>query len=171
MNSNKRWVIDFDVTWTPLPRLLVAGEVVYGGEHNRELRQRGVPIAAPAEMKDVEWWGLYVLLHYDVCEWLGLSFRYGYFDDMDGGRTGVAQVLQSWTLVPIVHLSRLIPNLRPTGASYTRSRHPIDWVDLKLEYRLNHSNRPVFSAAEPGTDILEADKTSHQVQLQLVVNF
>jgi hypothetical protein len=100
-----------------------------------------------------------------------MAFRYGYFDDMDGGRTGVKQHLQSWTFVPILHLSRLIPNLRPTGATYARTRQPIDWVNLKLEYRLNHSNQHVFSDAEPAEDILTADKTSHQVQVQLVVNF
>ena len=170
-NADKRWVVDFDFTWTPLPRLLVAGEVVYGGEDNRGFRRRGIPIAAPAEVKGVHWWGSYVLAHYDVVEWLGFSFRYGYFDDQDGGRTGVKQVLQSWTFVPILHLSRLIPALAPTGAVYPRTRHPIDWVDLKFEYRLNHSNRPVFSDAKPGEDILSADKTSHQVQLQVVVNF
>jgi len=170
-NADKRWVVDFDFTWTPLPRLLVAGEVVYGGEDNRVFRRRGIPIAAPAEVKGVHWWGSYVLAHYDLVEWLGFSFRYGYFDDQDGGRTGVKQVLQSWTFVPILHLSRLIPDLAPTGAVYPRTRHPIDWVDLKFEYRLNHSNRPVFSDAKPGEDILSADKTSHQVQLQVVVNF
>jgi hypothetical protein len=171
VNSNKRWVIDFDATWMPLPRLLVAGEVVYGAEDNRVMRERGVPIATPATVQDVAWWGLYVLIHYDLRDWLGLSFRYGYFDDMDGGRTGVDQVLQSWTFVPIIHLSQLIPDLRPTGVTYTRTRHPVHWVDLKLEYRLNHSDRPVFSDTKPGTNILEADKTSHQFQLQLVVNF
>lgn len=170
-NADKRWVLDFDFTWTPLPPLLVAGEIVYGGEDNRGFRQRGIPIAAPAEVKGVHWWGSYVLAHYDVVEWLGFSFRYGYFNDQDGGRTGVKQVLQSWTFVPILHLSRLIPDLAPTGAIYPRTRHPIDWVDLKFEYRLNHSNRPVFSDAKPGEDILSADKTSHQVQLQVVVNF
>ena len=81
------------------------------------------------------------------------------------------QVLQSWTFVPILHLSRLIPNLAPTGAAFVRTRHPIDWVDLKFEYWLNRSNKPVFSDAKPAVDILEADKTSHQVQLQVVVNF
>ena len=170
-NSNKRWVIDIDATWTPLQQLLIAAEFVFGGEDNREMRQRGIPIAAPEEVRDVEWWGFYILLHYDVCRWLGLSFRYGLFDDADGGRTGVEQVLQSWTFVPIIHLSRLIPDLRPTGASYVRTRHPIDWIDLKLEYRLNRSDTPVFSDAEPAVDILTADKTSHQVQVQLVVNF
>ncbi len=170
-NSNKRWVVDLDFTWTPLPRLLFAGELIYGGEANRELRERGLPFPAPEEVKNVNWRGFYLLTHYDALDWLGLSFRWGLFDDMDGGRTGVKQVLQSWTFAPIVHLSRLIPELRPTGAAYARTRHPIDWVDLKIEYRLNHSNRPVFSEKGPGEDILEANKTSHQVELQLVVNF
>ena len=72
---------------------------------------------------------------------------------------------------PIIHLSRLIPDLRPTGATYTRTRHPIDWVDLKLEYRLNHSSEAVFSDARPGATIVSADDMSHQFQLQLVVNY
>jgi hypothetical protein len=171
INSNKRWVIDVDVTWAPLLPLLVAAEFVYGREENRAMRQRGGPIAAPEEVRDVEWWGMYLLLHYDVCHWLGLSFRYGFFNDADGGRTGVEQVLQSWTFVPIIHLSRLIPSLRPTGATYVRTRHLIDWIDLKIEYRLNRSDEPVFADAEPAVDIITAEQTSHQVQLQLVVNF
>lgn len=171
-NANKRWVIDFDFTWTPVARLLVAGEVIYGGEDNVSFRERGIPFPAPEVVnQDVNWWGFYLLAHYDVRDWLGISLRYGYFDDMDGARTGVEQVLQSWTFAPILHLSRLIPTLRPTGATYARTRHMIDWVDLKIEYRLNHSNQPVFSDAAPGVPILRADQTSHQVQLQLVVNF
>jgi hypothetical protein len=170
-DGNKRWVLDVDFTWAPTSRLLFAGEFVYGGEENREFRQRGVPIAAPEAIQDVNWWGFYVLTHYDFYSWFGFSFRYGFFDDMDGGRTGVTQVLQSWTFAPIFHLSRLIPNLHPTGAAYARTRHPIDWVDLKIEYRLNRSDEPVFSDAEPGEDILSADKVSHQVQVQLIANF
>lgn len=170
-NGPKRWVLDFDATWSPLPRLVLAGEVVYGREEEVTMRQRGGPIAAPASVQDVTWWGLYVLVHYEFVEWFGGTFRYGYFDDQDGGRTGVAQRLQSWTFVPIVHLSRLIPNLRPSGAMYPRTRLPIEWVDLKVEYRLNRSNRPVFSDTPPAVDIVEGNKTSHQVQVQLVVNF
>jgi hypothetical protein len=79
--------------------------------------------------------------------------------------------LQSWTVAPILHLSQLIPQLGPIGASYGRTRHPINWVDLKIEYRVNHSDEPVFSDAEPGIDILEANQTSHQVQVQAIVNF
>lgn len=171
-DSEKRWVVDLDFTWSPTPRLLIAGEVIYGGESGVSFRERGIPFPAPAVTnKDVNWWGFYLLAHYDILDWLGFSFRYGYFDDQDAARTGVEQVLQSWTFTPIVHLSRLIPDLRPPGVTYARTRHPLDWVDLKLEYRLNHSNEPVFSDARPGVPILDAEKTSHQVIVQFVVNF
>ena len=167
-----RWIVDLDATWSPLPGLLLTGEFVYGGESEVSLRRRGPPYAAPVTTEqNVNWLGLYALAHYDLTRWLGLSFRYGFFDDPDAARTGVAQKLHSFTITPIVHLSRLIPELRPLGGTYARTRHPVDWMDVKLEYRLNHSNRPVFSAAEPGVPVLEADRDSHQVTLQFVVNF
>ena len=167
-----RWILDFDVTWTPLPRLLLAGEFVYGGDSGVSFRRRGAPIAAPAvNNQDVNWLGLYALAHYDLTPWLGLSFRYGFFDDPDAARTGVVQTLQSFTLAPIVHLSRLIPELRPLGVTYARTRHPLDWVDVRLEYRLNHSNKPVFTDVRPAVPITESDRDSHQVTLQFVLNF
>lgn len=169
--SADRWIIDADVTWSPTPRLLFAGEVVYGGEDRVFTREVGRPIAMAEADSDRNWLGFYLLTHYDVNDWMGVSLRYGYFDDMDGARTGTEQVLQSFTLAPIVHLSRLIPNLKPTGVTYARTRHFIDWLDMKLEYRLNHSNRNVFSESKPGVAILDGDDTSHQFQLQFVVNF
>jgi hypothetical protein len=171
IDSRNRWVIDVDATWQPLPSLLFALEAVYGGEDQVEFRRVGIPVAAPAFAGDANWWGLYAIGYYRIVDWLAVALRYGVFDDMDGARTGVDQVLQSWTFTPIVHLSRLIPDLRPTGAVYARSRLPIDWVNLKLEYRLNHSSRPVFSDAPPGEPITGASNTSHQLQLQFVVNF
>jgi hypothetical protein len=170
-DSSKRWVVDLDFTWNPATRFLLAGEFVFGGESDIESRQVGQPIFQEPIEGDVNWFAFYVLGHYDVRPWFGLSFRYGYFDDQDGARTGAEQKLQSVTFAPIFHLSRLIPDLRPTGASYARTRHLIDWVDLKLEYRYNHSDQPVFSDEEPEADILEAEESSHQVQFQLVANF
>jgi hypothetical protein len=169
--SAERWIIDADVTWSPTPRLLFAGEVVYGGEDDVFTRRVGRPIAMAEREDDRNWLGFYLLTHYDVNDWMGLTFRYGWFDDMDGARTGTEQILQSLTFAPIVHLSRLIPNLKPTGVTYARTRHFIDWLDMKLEYRLNHSNRNAFSDSKPGVAILDGDDTSHQFQLQFVVNF
>lgn len=171
-NANTQQVFDLDFTWTPRPPLLLAGELVYGSEENVSFRARGTPFAAPAVAgQDVSWKGFYLLAHYDLQPWHGVSVRYGYLDDEDGARTGVAQTLQSVTLASIIHLSRLIPDLRPPGVTYARTRHPIDWVNLKIEYRYNRSDQPVFSDAAPATAILNADKSSQQLQVQVIVNF
>ena len=171
-NRNNRWIVDFDVTWSPIPRLLLAAEFVYGGESGVSFRRRGLPFQADAvDQRDVTWLSFYALAHYDLTDWLGLSFRYGFFEDKKGARTGVEQVLQSFTVAPILHLSRLIPDLRPLGVTYARTRHPLDWVDVRFEYRLNHSNKPVFSDAQPGVPITTADRNSHEVTVQFVVNY
>ncbi len=172
VNSQPRWIVDADVTWSPSARLLIAAEFVHGGESGVSFRPRGIPIAAPAvNDADVGWNGLYVLAHYDLLEWLGVSARYGLFDDPDGARTGVAQTLQSFTLAPILHLSRLVPDVRPLGVTYARTRHPLDWVDVRLEYRFWHSDKPVFADVAPGIPILSASQTAHQVTLQFVANY
>jgi hypothetical protein len=167
----KRWVLDLDVTWSPAPRLLIAAEAIVGHEDEVSMRRLGLPFPRPVRTTDADWWGFYALAHYAVVDWLGLTARYGLFDDEDGARTGVPQLLQSFTVAPIVHLSRLIPGLRPTGATYARSRLAINWVDVKLEYRFNYSDRPVFSDVRPGVPILDAHQTSQQLQLQFIVNW
>jgi hypothetical protein len=173
LNGPKRWIVDADVTWSPLPRLTLAAEAVYGEEEQVSFRERGSPIAAPAVAGiHASWVGAYALAHYEALRWLGLTLRYGYFDDRDGWRTGVDQVLQSITVAPVVHLSAFVRDLRPTGATYARTRVPIHWVDLKLEYRLNLSSRRVFGEAQPNHSLHDkASDTSHQIQLQAVVNF
>ncbi len=171
-NSHARWIVDADATWSPASQLLFAGEFVYGGESNVSFRRRGVPFAADAvDGADVHWFGLYGLVHYDLLRWLGISLRYSLFNDLDGARTGVAQLLQSFTVVPIVHLSRLIPELRPLGVTYARTRHPVDWVDLRLEYRFGLSDQTIFSDVAPGTPITQAANTAHVVTAQFVVNY
>jgi hypothetical protein len=170
-NSEPRWVIDGDVTWQPNRRLLFAGEVVYGHEQKVNTRQVGTPVADPARRADRSWFGFYALGYYEPVNWLGIVARYGFFNDIDGSRTGVEQVLQSITVAPIFHLSRLVPDLKPTGAFFTRSLVPIDWVNVKLEYRFNYSDREAFSNKAPNDAILDGSHSSHQVQLQVNVNF
>jgi len=169
--SAKRWVVSADGTWAPSAGSLVAAEAVWGGEDEVTMRERGTPIDGPAQTVDASWKGFYVLAHHDLHEAFGVTVRYGWLDDPDGARTGVEQKLSSWTLAPVLHVSRFVPGLRSTGAAFARTQHPIDALDLKLEYRMNHSDRTVFSAAEPATDVTDAGKTSHQVQLQLAWNF
>jgi hypothetical protein len=171
-NDDVRSVLDVDATWTPVPRLLLAAEAVWGQEENVSFRRRGIPIEDPAvEGQTVHWSGFSLLTHYDFLDALGASLRYGYLKDNDGARTGIAQTLQSVTIAPVFHLSRLIRDLGKTGTTFPRTRHPIDWVDLKFEYRMDFSNRTAFSDAEPGTNLLSASKNSQRFQLQAVVNF
>jgi hypothetical protein len=167
----KRWVVDLDATYSPSPSVVLAAEAVRGGEGRVSMRERGTPIAEPAAVKDSSWTGLSAMAHVDPLSLLGITLRYGWLDDRDGARTGVTQKLTSWTLVPIVHLSRRAREGGSTGTAYARTRHLIDSVDVKLEYRINRSNRPVFTDAAAAVDILRAQKTSHQLQLQLVWNF
>lgn len=170
--SDPRWVIDLDATWQPTRRFLLAGEFVYGGEENVSTRLVGRPVANPQRIgEDRNWLGFYVLGYYEIEKWLGLTGRYGYFNDYDASRTGVKQELHSFTLAPVFHLSRLIPDLKPTGAFFTRSMVPIDWVNVKLEYRLNYSTRNAFSDSKPNSAILDGSDTSHEVHLQVNVNF
>ena len=169
--KHDRWIVDADLTWS-INRLVLAAEFLYGGESGVSFRRRGAPFSQPEVVnEDVNWMAFYALAHYDIAKWLGLSFRYGFFKDYQGARTGVQQVLQSFTIAPVFHLSRLVPDLRPLGVTYSRTRHPLDWVDVRLEYRFNHSNRPVFSDAKPGVPITEASHNSQQVTLQFVVNY
>jgi len=170
-NAHPRWIVDADLTWSTAS-LVAAAEVVYGGESGVSFRRRGTPFAADAVVDaDVHWFGLYLLGHYDLTPWLGVSLRYGAFKDNDGARTGVAQTLQSLTFTPIVHLSRLIPDLRPRGVTYARTRHTIDWVDLRFEYRLTVSEQAVFSDAPPGVPIVQSGNTAHVASAQVVVNY
>ena len=171
-SDDHRWVIDLDFVGAPSPQFFVAGELAFGREDNVSFRRRGSPFPQPAVVAtDVSWSSAYLLAHRDVVEWLGLNFRYGFIKDNQGARTGLEQVLQSVTLGPVFHLSGLSLDLGNTGAAYGRTRHPIHWIDLKVEYRHNFSDHEIFSAVPPAVDVTDATKNSSQLQAQLVFNF
>jgi hypothetical protein len=90
--------------------------------------------------------------------------------DKNAWRTGVAQRLQSITLVSTIHLSALAGK-GALAVTYPRTQVRIHDVDLKIEYRYNKSNMPVFSDAPPPEVDLDAKKYSHQVQIQAAIIF
>lgn len=169
--DNDRRLVDVDFTYSPSERFLLRGEGVWGAEDNVYFPWQLQPpngVGGPIT-KDVTWKGFALLAHYEVSDWVGLTGRWDWLDDTDGGRTGVPQTLQSVSIAPVLHLSRLIPGLRPTGAAFERTRHPVDWVDLKFEYRYNWSSEEVF-AKELGAGP-EVSDSSHEFEIQVVVNF
>jgi hypothetical protein len=171
-NDRKRWVVDVDFVAAPSSQMFFAGEFVFGGEESVSFRRRGSPFPQPAFVdEDVSWTAGYLVAHGDTHDWLGLNFRYGFINDDDGARTGVDQTLQSITLGPTFHLSAITTDMGNTGAAYGRTRHPIHWLDVKVEYRYNFSDQPVFSATRPSIDITDATKNGHQLQAQFVLNF
>jgi len=171
LNGPKRTVVDLDATWSPSPRSAYVFELVGGKEENVSFRARGWPVDAPAEANITpEWLGGYIMAHQEVGRSMGLTARYGYLHDKNAWRTGIAQRLQSVTLVSTIHLSALAGR-SPLAVTYPRTQVRIHEVDLKIEYRYNHSNMPVFSDAVPPEVDLDAKKYSHQIQLQAAINF
>jgi hypothetical protein len=170
----KRWIVDADVTWSPLPSLLLAAEGVYGEEDGvRGIRAVGSPIRAGAITdRDANWYGFYLIGSYDVTRWAGLTVRYGFLNDADQTRTGIDQTLQSITIVPTLHLSALIPDLKPMGVVVPRTNRPFHWVDLKLEYRYNTSDQEAFGEARANHSLVgNSSDHSHEITVQAVVNF
>lgn len=170
-NGPKRTVFDIDATWSPSSRTAFIAEVVAGREEKVSFRARGWPVEAPAEVDiDPKWAGGFIMAHQEVGRSLGLTARYGYLHDRDAWRTGIAQRLQSITLVSTIHLSALAGKA-PLAVTYPRTQIRIHEVDLKIEYRYNRSNMPVFSDAVPPFVDLEPRRHSHQLQMQAAINF
>ena len=171
LNGPKRTAVDVDATWSPSSQSFYVAEVVWGTEEEVSFRARGWPVAAPAQTNiKPRWFGGMIMAHQEVNRWLGLTARYGYLDDQDAWRTGVEQKLQSITLVGTIHLSALAGK-GPLAVTYPRTQVRIHDVDLKIEYRYNRSNQPVFSDAPAPLADTDPKKSSHQIQIQAAINF
>ncbi|MFQ5881754.1 MAG: outer membrane beta-barrel protein [Candidatus Methylomirabilales bacterium] len=176
-SSPKRRIIDADAIFTDIPRLTLAAEFVYGTEGDvgvfsvKEPRLlvglEAADVAALVRQKDADWLGVALTGHYDLSDLWGLTLRYGYFNDIDGGRTAFDQVLHSFTLAPVIHLSNPIPGLGTVG-TVPRSEHLIPHVDLRLEYRADWSDRDIFFTRE---NLAAFDDINHRFTLQLIGMF
>ena len=171
LNGPKRTVFDLDATWSPSSRTMYAAEMVWGREEKVSFRARGWPVAAPAQTDiNPKWFGGFVMAHHELNRWFALTGRYGFLRDHDAWRTGIEQKLQSFTVVGTIHLSALAGKA-PLAVTYPRTQIRIHDVDLKIEYRHNRSNQPVFSEAYPPLADPDPSKSSHQLQMQVAINF
>jgi hypothetical protein len=96
-NHDQRTVLDVDYTIN-LPILegvVIGGEVNLGREEHAESTFLVLPGRRPA---DAEWFGFFNTIHVDILSWLGLTYRYDYFDDSSGARIHmIPQIWQSHT--------------------------------------------------------------------------
>lgn len=70
-------VFDIDGTITTIPNLTIGLELNFGTEDKDSAVTNG---------NDADWFGFLLMGHYDYSEWGGVTLRYDYFDDEDGGR-------------------------------------------------------------------------------------
>lgn len=96
-NSNLRQLINVDGTFKALARLVLAFNADVGLES-------GVPVAAAigggAASADISWKGIAGYARFTASPRVALTLRGEVFDDTDGARTGVVQVLKGLTLTP-----------------------------------------------------------------------
>lgn len=96
VRTDKRTVVDVDVTLTPVENLLVGGEV-----------NLGTVDSGSDDVDDMTWTGFLVMAHYDFNEWLGLTGRFDMVDDPDAYIFGgyaqgepLEETRSSFTLAP-----------------------------------------------------------------------
>jgi hypothetical protein len=171
LNGPKRTLVDFDATWSPSSRSAYVAEIVSGKEDDVSFRARGWPVEAPAQTNiSPQWFGAMIMGHWELSRTSALTLRYDYLHDRDAGRTGVEQKLNSATVAYTLHLSALAGK-GPLAVTYPRTQVRIHDVDLKMEYRYNWSNQPVFSEAAPPFADAAPNKSGHQIQIQAAINF
>ncbi|MCK5147651.1 outer membrane beta-barrel protein [bacterium] len=106
-------VLDVDLTFNPVPALTIGGEFNKGSDYVAGLT--------------VDWIGFLLMTHYDFTEKTGLTFRYDFFDDIDGARlgSGVAEKRQALTFAPTFSLG--------------------DGMAALFEFRIDFSDQEVFT--------------------------
>lgn len=116
-------VFDIDGTITLIPNLTVGLELNFGSDEN-----------AVAAGNDADWFGLLLMGHYDYSDWGGITVRYDYFDDDDGG----------------TRLTRVAGTPADKRQAITISPTFViaDGFGALFEYRHDFSDQNVFSKAD-----------------------
>jgi hypothetical protein len=127
---------------------------VYGEEFVWGHEPRSTPSGSAAE-----WYADMFFTHYRFGPHWGLTLRTEYFDDRDGSRTGVPQILRSATLSPQYRIGS-----GSFGVFRTLEHTTLSMPELvvRLDLRGDHSSRPVFAGRR--TDELRRDRLSAALQ-------
>ncbi len=136
---DKRCLANLDWTLQPTDALVLGGEANLGSE-DRESSDE-----LEASLRDAKWYGGSLTAFYHVRRTWGLTLRYEWFKDRDGSRTGVPQILQSYTIAPVYIFGEgregIFSVIEHTSFHLPR-------FQLRAELRLNRSTEPFFPEDE-----------------------
>lgn len=136
-SSDQRLLVSGDFTLQPGRSLIV------GAEGNAGREEGSAPDGGTAN-----WAGGAVTLFYRVHRNAGVTFRYDYFEDPDGARTGVGQVLRSVTIAPMIFFRHAVAGIFST---IPRTRFALPAVALRLGIRFDRSTAPFFANRDEET--------------------
>jgi len=91
--SNRRTVVDLDLTFNPLPIWTLGGEVNFGSETK-----------VLADGSDGTWSGFLLMSNVGLGDRWGITTRFDYFHDKDGLRTGTVQEWKAFCVSPSVSI-------------------------------------------------------------------
>src|SRR5437762_1791040 len=123
ITSVTRTLLTGDLTWQPMPRLILQAEAHHGSEQG------------------TQWTGVVGQAFWRFGQSTGLTVRGDVFDDPDGARTGTAQTLQSLTISPWYFYREAQEGVF-SNIEFTTFRLPA--FSIRPALRIDHSDQPVF---------------------------
>src|SRR5438034_5730050 len=127
ITSVTRTLLTGDLTWQPMPRLILQAEAHHGSEQG------------------TQWTGVGGQAFWRFGQSTGLTVRGDVFDDPDGARTGTAQTLQSLTISPWYFYREAQEGVF-SNIEFTTFRLPA--FSLRPAVRFDHSSQPVFESKD-----------------------
>jgi len=146
-----RYLLTFDYALQPTPDVIVAGEANYAGDRH-----------VMVDGSDAHWYGGLLTVFGRLSRRVGATVRGEVFRDADGTRTGMAQTLESLTLMPIYFLGT---GREGIFANVEHTTFRIPRLQLRAGLRYNHSNQDFFETSDG------ASNWDIQYLAELVVTF
>lgn len=139
-DDDLRHVFDAVATLTPLERWILGIELAYGVEENQSLVDPG---------ESSEFFSGQVTAHHDFTRNVGGTFRYSFFDDMDGNASihpRQERTMHEITAAATIHLHPEFLGYLGFGV-IPKTQHLLSGIDLRFEYRHDWINEVTGDSA------------------------
>lgn len=133
--DSRRSVFDLDLTWYPMPSLLVGGEVDYGIESK-----------VLADDADAKWFGFLLMSNVGLSSNVNLTARVDNFKDYDGFSTGYSQDLKAITFAPRLTIVDGLEGL--VEMKYEFSNHEVFYTISSVQRSLKGGGPALAPAAD-----------------------